>query len=104
MLRLVIPVTFCCAIESARAFFFFVSLVSLMCLMCCEIYRTAHSFQFAAPDCLGESYVCFWESDFLWFAVPVVPCELSVSAVPGRVVVSPTVCFFMHSSLWRKLA
>ena len=27
------------------------------------------------------------------FAVPAVPC---VSAVPGRVIASPTVCFFMH--------
>ena len=30
------------------------------------------------------------------FAVPVLLCESGVSAVPGRVVVSPTVCFFMH--------
>ena len=30
------------------------------------------------------------------FAVPALPCESGVSAVPGRVVVSPTVCLFMH--------
>ena len=37
----------------------------------------------------GESSLCFWVSDFYGgFAVPVVSCELGVSAVPGRVVLS----------------
>ena len=37
--------------ESARACLCFVSLVSLLCLLCCETGRTALSVQSAAPAC-----------------------------------------------------
>ena len=63
----------------------------------------------AAPACswsLVSLLVCMSGKSALYgeLAVPAVPCESGVSAVPGRVVVLPTVCFSMDWSVWRQLA